>query len=123
MSDRVVNIRLGEPFDVYIGRAGRGFDGRFGNPYPVGQTCSRCGERHARGGDTLGCFRACLVDRAQRDPGWRNELLALRGKTLGCFCAPPGGLTAEDELRCHGQIILRWLDEQERAAKARLAKS
>ena len=37
---RVVNIRE-EDYDVYIGRAGRGMDGYFGNPFRLGAGMTR----------------------------------------------------------------------------------
>lgn len=37
-----------------------------------------------------------------------NKMKAeLQGKTLGCFCAPKGGVGPDDKLICHGQLILR----------------
>ena len=111
---RVVNIKLGEPYDVYIGRPGHGQAGPFGNPYPVKQTCSRCGSRHISGGSTLTCFREYLVERMAREPRFRDAILALRGKTLVCFCAPRGGLTSTHRpWRCHGQVILAILEESD----------
>ena len=46
----------------------------------------------------------------------RPDLLALEGKTLGCcWCAQeegtPGMLTADNDLHCHGQVLLRLLRE------------
>jgi hypothetical protein len=35
----------------------------------------------------------------------------LRGKTLACWCAPEGGLTKDDPLYCHGQVLLRLIEE------------
>ena len=40
MNTRVVNIRY-EECDVYIGRAGKGCDGYFGNPYYLGKDGDR----------------------------------------------------------------------------------
>jgi hypothetical protein len=40
MQTVVVNIKM-ERFDVYIGRAGRGQDGYFGNPFHMGPGISR----------------------------------------------------------------------------------
>ena len=58
MQTVVVNIKK-EHFDVYIGRAGRGEDGYFGNPFRMGQ-----------------------------DSEFKHRVLALKGKRLGCFCKP-----------------------------------
>ena len=38
----VVNLNHSK-YDVYIGRAGHGLDGPFGNPCRVGSRCPECG--------------------------------------------------------------------------------
>lgn len=95
----VVNIHR-EPFDVYIGRAGRGHDGVFGNPVVPGEPCPVCGDLHGDGGDTLACFTV-LFERAVRDPSSRAKIEELRGKRLGCFCKPKP---------CHGDVIADYLN-------------
>lgn len=111
---KVVNIRL-DPYDVYIGRPGRGGSGEWGNPIQVGKICQACGELHSGGGSTIPCYQRYLHKRLQ-DPHFRARLLTLEGKVLGCFCAPKGGLGPDDQpFRCHGQVMLRairWLKEQ-----------
>lgn len=104
----VVDVRH-DRYDVYIGRAGRsqshalGRDGYYGNPFRVTDHGGvRC----------LTEFRAYFDQRVAEDQEYRERILALRGRVLGCFCAPPGGLTAGDEHICHGQIIAEWLDNQ-----------
>ena len=87
----VVNLRL-EPFDVYIGRPGRGHEGYFGNPIR---------ERTAAGMER---FRDYFTKRVARDPEFRRRVLALRGKRLGCFCKPGP---------CHGDVIATWVNAQQ----------
>jgi hypothetical protein len=111
MSGRVVNIRLSD-YDVYIGRAGHGHDGYFGNPAVVGEECVMCGQEHMGAASTLPCFADYFIERLFVDTEYRERVAALRGKRLGCFCAPRNGLCAGDSLRCHGQIILRWLERE-----------
>lgn len=94
----VVNVR-NAPCDVYIGRAGRGHDGYFGNPVAIGQPCPECGEKHDREG-VLACYKRYLWRRVNADPVFKQRILELRGKTLGCFCAPQG---------CHGHVIEAYL--------------
>lgn len=100
---RAVNLRLG-PYDVYVGRGRgpRGEPGTFGNPWS-----------HAAG--TLAQFRA--ASRAEAVSAYRRwlsgdpalaevlperrravleALPSLRGRRLGCFCAP---------LPCHGDVL------------------
>jgi len=91
MKTVVVNLRH-EPFDVYIGRA-KGDGGIFGNPFVIGKD----GDRE----EVLRRFKAYFLERVERDPGFREKVLALRGKRLGCFCAP---------LACHGRIIADYVD-------------
>jgi hypothetical protein len=85
----VVNLRS-DDYDVYIGRAGRGQDGYFGNPYRRGDVP-----------DVLGAFRAYFLDKIDTDPEFRKRVLGLRGKRLGCFCKPRP---------CHGDIIAEWVN-------------
>lgn len=99
MTTRVVNLRH-ESYDVYIGRAGRGEDGYFGNPVRVGGLCSRCGDAHADGGSTLFCYRTYFYARLASDPEFYQRVAALRGAVLGCFCKPHP---------CHGDIIVEWI--------------
>ena len=51
-----------------------------------------------------------------REAGWRGaeHTAALRGKTLACWCAPPGGLGAADALVCHGQVLAALADQEDR---------
>jgi Domain of unknown function (DUF4326) len=56
MQTKVVNINK-EPFDVYIGRAGRRQDGYFGNPFRIGHGISR--------EDAVERFRRYFADRIE----------------------------------------------------------
>jgi len=100
MKTKVVNLRK-EPFDVYIGRAGRGRSGYFGNPVIIGKKCPVCCEVHRNGGSTLPCYTECFNRRMARDLEFRRRICELRGKTLGCFCKPGP---------CHGDVIVAWLN-------------
>jgi hypothetical protein len=90
MRCRVVNLRKAK-FDVYIGRAGHGLDGYFGNPYSVKEY----------GESAIDLFQEYFEDRLSRDPEFRSRVMALSGKTLGCFCKPNA---------CHGDIIVHWVN-------------
>lgn len=98
MTTRVVNLRK-EPFDVYIGRAGHGQDGYFGNPYRV----STYGVEGA-----ILMFSTYFYGRIANEPEFRRRVEELRGRTLGCFCRPAAGFLGK--LICHGQIIAGWCD-------------
>ncbi len=95
MQTVVVNIHK-EPFDVYIGRRGRGQDGYFGNPFRIGPGISR--------EDAVERFERYFTDRIERDSEFKRRVLELRGKTLGCFCKPTA---------CHGDVIADWLNKME----------
>lgn len=71
----LVNIRTGAKFDIYIGRAGNGFGGTFGNPYVVGPD----GDRE----EVIRKFRIYFHDRLKRDPSFGPAVESLRGKVLG----------------------------------------
>jgi hypothetical protein len=89
---KVVNLYK-EPYDVYIGRPGKGQDGYFGNPFRVGVD----GPSEV----VLGLYRQYLELRTKEEPEFLRRILELRGKTLGCFCKPKP---------CHGDVILEFLE-------------
>ena len=97
---RVVNI-VSNLWDVYIGRAGQGLDGYFSNPFG-GMT----GKTHAARTAAIDLFTEYFLARVEKDAEFRRRVLALRGKTLGCFCKPKA---------CHGDVIARWIDAQQEA--------
>lgn len=84
----VVNLKIDE-YDVYIGRAGHGKDGYFGNPY-----------RAIPGdpGATIPMFEEYARKRLKTDPEYRERVKALKGKRLGCFCKPRP---------CHGDVLVK----------------
>lgn len=101
MTTRVVNIRKTNTWDIYIGRRAplRHLSASpWANPYVIGKDGGRT--------EVIEKYRAYLLGR----PDLLARLPALRGKVLGCFCAPPGGLTVADPLVCHGQLIAELCD-------------
>ena len=82
---------------AYIGRAGNGLPGKYGNPIRVGKACPVCDARHDFPGETLACYEIWLARKLRRDPDF---LKPLQGKILVCFCKPKP---------CHGDIILKFL--------------
>jgi hypothetical protein len=85
----VVNMRT-SAWDVAIDRSSP-----FGNPYRLGKDGDR---RHV-----LEKYKEYFLRRVESDPEFRRRVLALRGKRLGCHCAPQP---------CHGMIIVEWLTNQ-----------
>jgi O-acetyl-ADP-ribose deacetylase (regulator of RNase III) len=98
----VANLYKSE-YDVYIGRAGKGQDGYFGNPHPVGKPCPICGITHKKG-DAAKAYQETFDARIEVDPIFRRRIHALKGKVLGCFCKPGP---------CHGDVIANYLNSLE----------
>lgn len=98
---RVIHIRnsTGAAHEVYIGRAGHGHDGYYGNPVAIGRPCPRCNMIHHDGGSTLPCYEALLLARLRRDVVFRQRVKALHDRTLVCFCKPDP---------CHGDVLSQY---------------
>jgi len=84
---RVVNINLGQEFDVYIGRGSM-----FGNKHRIGKHCTRK--------QAVARYKIDFYKRIKKDPKFKRAVLKLRGKRLGCFCWPKP---------CHGNVIVEYL--------------
>ena len=83
----VVNMRTTSNYDVAIDRSSP-----FGNPYHLGKD----GDRQV----VLQKYKEYFYARVEKDPEFRRRVMQLRGKRLGCHCAPK---------LCHGMIIAEWL--------------
>ena len=84
----VVNIKKGEECDVYIGRPSE-----FGNPF------------ESRDYGLIKClkyYEAHIRNKLIKDPSFKDRLLELQGKRLGCFCKPN---------LCHGDILVKLINE------------
>ena len=111
MHERVVNRRSGRPYDIYIGRppAARDTGQHFGNPFSD-KPDSRAAVILPTREEAVAAFRDWLLGHAWQDvePDRRRWILdhlhELKGKRLGCWCAP---------LLCHGEVLLE-LAEKER---------
>ena len=102
---RVIHIReaVGASNEVYIGRAGKGYSGDFGNPIRKNTTCPVCGKVHRQVQEILPCYKKYLWERFKRDPSFLEAVKALRGRILVCFCKPRA---------CHGDVLvdaIAWL--------------
>jgi len=91
----VVNLKR-ECYDVYIGRGSP-----FGNPYTHLRGATRAEFKVASREEAIERYREYFLNRVEHDPVFREQVLALRGKRLGCYCKP---------LPCHGDIIVGWLN-------------
>lgn len=89
LETKVVNIRR-DQFDVKIDRTSV-----FGNPYKIDLQ---------RGMDrdyVIHLYKVYFLDRIAKDRKFKEMVVSLRGKRLGCWCSP---------LPCHGDVIVEWLD-------------
>ena len=84
----VVNIKRNK-CDVYIGRGSP-----FGNPFRIGDD----GDREL----VLSKFGIYFNQRLT-DQSFRDKVLELKGKVLGCWCSP---------LACHGDVIIEYLEHE-----------
>ena len=80
---RVVNL-YNEKYDVYIGRAGRGKDGKWGNKFYKGTR-----------EENIANYEHWLLTHPDGKK-LMKALPELLGKRLGCFCKPKA---------CHGDIL------------------
>lgn len=87
MPTTVVNLRTSS-FDVYIGRAGKGQDGKWGNPFSTGTR-----------EENIKNFEEYLINNKEL----MQDLHELRGKRLGCFCKPRA---------CHGDVLKKYADKE-----------
>jgi hypothetical protein len=88
---KLVNIYYKKPYDVYIGRAGKGQDGYFGNPIELKGDRVKC----------INDYKVYFNKRIVEDPEFKQRIEGLKGKTLGCFCYPK---------LCHGMVIIEYLE-------------
>lgn len=95
---RLVNIKTGAAYDVYIGR-GRG--SIWENEYTHLTTKTLAKYRVRTREEAIECYRQDILKR----PDLLSRLHELKGKTLGCWCLPKA---------CHGQVLIeliRYFDE------------
>lgn len=99
---KIVNIRY-DKYDEYIGRAGKGQSGYFGNSHVIG-LCKICNCVHNRE-ECIDAFKKDFDIRIQNDPIYKTRVLGLRNQILGCFCKEKGR-----EVACHGDVYIEFLD-------------
>jgi hypothetical protein len=87
---KIINIKTGEPYDVYIGRPSK-----FGNPFThlqhLGGSLIIVDSRE----EAIARYEEWLMDQPELIATIKSEL---KGKSLGCYCAP---------LACHGEVLLK----------------
>jgi hypothetical protein len=71
--------------------------GPFGNPFVLTDVNDDC-----KRDECIDKFAKYFFAKLDKDKQFRNSVLELRGKTLGCCCKPKA---------CHGDVIAWWLNE------------
>ena len=90
MTTSVVHNKRGR-YDVYIGRGGP-----WGNPFQIGRDGTRA--------EVITKYRAWITSNDRVAVALRANVHRLRGKVLGCWCAP---------LPCHGDVLAELADATE----------
>lgn len=106
--NRVINIKNHDQYDIYIGRGSI-----FGNPYthlPLHNTSAKYKVNSIK--DAVMNYKIYFDDRIENDSRFLLAVSKLHGKTLGCYCVkhPISGYTDPDNIICHGQIIVNFLE-------------
>ena len=100
MTARVVNIRSGESYDLYIGRQNPRYGlkrSKWANPFKIGQDGTR--------EECLEKYRHHILS----SPDLLAALPELDGMVLACWCAPEA---------CHGDVLIELLNEVQNATDA-----
>lgn len=84
----------GHPDYVYIGRGVRGQVTSFGNRYIIGPDGTR--------DEVIAQYRKWAETKIEEDADFRQNVAALHGKTLVCYCAPK---------KCHGDVLKELADK------------
>lgn len=88
--------------NIYIGRAGVVFidkqrfpknSSNFANPFKIGKDGNR--------EEVLYKYKTYIIERLKNNILLQHELITMKGKNLGCWCAPEP---------CHGNILLELID-------------
>ena len=99
---KIVHVKK-DPYDVYIGSNCSGLKAsKWKMPWTISLWCSP----HARR-SYLSYYKQYVL----ASPDLMLSLPELKGKILGCWCAPKGGVTENDPLICHGQILAQLVNE------------
>jgi len=87
---KVVNIRKNK-YEIRIDRKSI-----FGNPFILGVDGNR--------DEVIEKYKKYFYEKIKRDSDFKNKVLNLKGKILGCWCKPK---------ECHGDIIVKYLEESD----------
>lgn len=85
---KVINIKNTKENYEYCGRPSI-----FGNPFVIGKDGNR--------NEVISMFKVYFNERIKTDENFKNQVLKLRDKNLGCFCKP---------LACHCDVLAEYLN-------------
>ena len=104
-------VHRSEPHDIYIGR-GDGGDAHLNNT-DIGETgwLGNPYKTESGGGDytreqSIGLYRADVLDRLDIDPAFGAALAQLKGQRLACYCRH----ARETAPACHGDVLVRVIE-------------
>ena len=100
MTSKVVHV-MRDKYDVDVSRSGP-----FGNPYSH-KLGTRALYMVASREEAVQKYREYILNNKKL----MQLLPKLKDKVLGCWCAGPNGLTLNDPIICHGQVLLQLLEE------------
>jgi hypothetical protein len=101
------NLRewMDAPNNIYVGRAGRVYINKVVFPYQqstwANPFVSKPGKTLTRE-ESLARYETHIREIINKDPAKKEELLALRGKNLGCWCKPES---------CHADVLVKLINE------------
>ena len=94
-----------DPNNVYIGRAGIVFidkqrfpkqSSNFANPFKIGKDGTR--------DEVIEKYKIYITKKLKENVLLQEELLKMKGKNLGCWCAPEP---------CHGNVLIELLSKSD----------
>ncbi len=88
--------------NIYVGRAGRVYIDKTVFPYRQSVWANPYNLKTLTREESLARYEAHLRDMIAKDPSKKEELLALRGKNLGCWCKPES---------CHADVLVKLIAE------------
>ncbi len=100
---KIINIKSGEKYDVYCGRANKTYnleESIFCNPFPITGYHNR--------EYVINEFKSYFLHKVNNEPEFKQKVLELKGKTLGCWCKK-----LDEEVPCHCDIIVDYINNIE----------
>jgi len=104
---RVVNIKHGSPFDIYIGRGKCPLTGKYPGWGNLWSSIPGTSAEFKTKSTEESCQK--YKEYILADPEKIERLKELKGKVLGCWCMPKN--PTKGKLYCHGQVLIELIEE------------